>query len=157
MKTQIAKQMLVTPSSDDTVVLQCDASGKAWGYVCYRECDEKVISYGGGAFTQTTIDSHNIFEKETLAMSNSLSDVYKLASQGKRLIIKNDNLSLIKINKTNKTIVTQRMIKYLSNIVVLSNQLPTNFIHLNTHENYLADVLSRLEYNDDGSLSLVHI
>ena len=152
MKEQIAGQMLVTPSSEDTVVLQCDASGKAWGYICYRESDEKVIAYGGGAFTQTTINSHNIFEKETLAMSNSLSDVYKLVSQGKQLIIKNDNLSLIKVNKTNKTIVTQRMIKYLSNIVVLSNQLPTNFIHLNTHENYLADVLSRLEYNDDGSL-----
>ena len=152
MKTQIASQMLVTPSANDTVVLQCDASGKAWGYVCYRESDQKVIAYGGGAFTQTQINSHNIFEKETLGMSNSLSDVYKLVSQGKSLIIKNDNLSLIKVNKTNKTIVTQRMIKYLSNIVVLSNQLPTNFIHLNTHENYMADVLSRLEYNEDGSL-----
>ena len=154
MKTQILSQMLVTPSADDTVILQCDASGKAWGYVCYRECDSKVIAYGGGSFTQTTINSHNIFEKETLGMSNSLSDTYKLVSQGKELIIKNDNLSLIKVNKTNKTIVTQRMIKYLTNIVVLANQLPNNFVHLNTHENYLADVLSRLEYNEDGSIKI---
>ena len=154
MKRQIAGQMLVTPGPEDTVVLQCDASGKAWGYVCYRESDNKVIAYGGGAFTQTVVNSHNIFEKETLGMSNGLSDVYKLVSQGKALIIKNDNLSLIKVNKTNKTIVTQRMIKYLGNIVVLANQLPSNFVHLNTHENYLADVLSRLEYNDDGSIRI---
>merc|ERR1711895_324277 len=46
------------------------------------------------------------------------------------------------------------MIKYLTNIVVLANQLPNDFVHLNTHENYLADVLSRLEYNEDGSIKI---
>jgi len=154
MKEAIMNQLLVTPGPEDTVILQTDASGKAWGYTCYRESDSKVIAYGGGAFTETVVNSHNIYEKETLAMSNSLSDTYKLISQGKKLIIKNDNLSLIKVNKTNKTVVTQRMIKYLSNIVVLANQLPSDFVHLTTHENYLADVLSRLEYNEDGSIRI---
>ena len=93
--------MLITPSKDDIIILQCDASKKAWGYILYREADGKVFAYGGGSFTESVINSHNIFEKETLAMSNGLSDTYKLVSQGKCLIIKNDNLSLLKVNKTN--------------------------------------------------------
>jgi hypothetical protein len=152
MKKQILDTILITPTSTDELTLQCDASGRAWGYILY--CDRGVFAYGGGSFTQCQIGSHNQFEKETLGMSHSLSDCYKLVSQGKRLIIKNDNLSLIKINKTNKVIVTQRMIRYLQNIVVLSQLLPAKFIHLNTLENYLADVLSRLEYDEDGTIKV---
>ena len=152
MKDQILKAMLITPSKDDTVILQCDASGKSWGYVCY--CERGVFAYGGGSFSPTVVRSHNIFEKEAKGMSNSLSDVYKLVSQAKDLIIKNDNLSLIKIHKTNKTIVTPRIIKYMQNIAMLAQELPSNFVHLSTHENYLADVLSRLEYHDDGTIRL---
>ena len=152
MKTQILASVLITPTSDDELILQCDASGRAWGYILY--CDRGVFAYGGGSFTQTQINSHNQFEKETLGMSHSLSDCYKLVSQGKHLLIKNDNLSLIKINKSNKVIVTQRMIRYLQNICVLSQLLPSKFIHLNTLENYMADVLSRLEYNSDGTIKV---
>ena len=152
IKQKILNTMLVTPTKGDILTMHCDASGDAWGYVL--SCDRGVIAYGGGAFTETTQKSHNVFEKETMAMSNSLSDTYKLASQGKSLIIKNDNLSLITINKSNKVTVTPRMIKYLTNIVVLSQQLPSKFIHLNTLENYLADILSRLEYNDDGTIKV---
>ena len=152
IKSKILKTMLITPTKTDVATLHCDASGDSWGYVL--SCDRGVIGYGGGSFTETTQKSHNVFEKETMAMSNSLSDTYKLVSQAKALIIKNDNLSLITINKTNKFIVTPRMIKYLTNIVVLSQQLPSKFIHLNTLENYLADILSRLEYNDDGTIKI---
>ena len=113
MKKQILDCMLITPDKDDEITLQCDASGKSWGYVCY--CDRGVFSYGGGSFSPSVVRSHNIFELEAKGMSNSLSDVYKLISQGKRLVIKNDNLSLIKVNKTNKTIVTPRIIKYMQN------------------------------------------
>ena len=127
--------MLITPNDTDTVYLQCDASGKAWGYVLF--CDRGVISYGGGSFTETVTRSHNIFEKETAGMSNSLADCYKLISQAKNLVIKNDNLSLITVNKNNKFLITPRIIKYLNNIVVISQQLPSEFIHLNTTENYL--------------------
>ena len=152
IKTKILQTMLITPTKSDIVTLHTDASGDSWGYVL--SCDRGVIAYGGGSFTETTQKSHNVFEKETMAMSNSLSDTYKLVSQAKALIIKNDNLSLITINKTNKVVVTPRMIKYLTNIVVLSQQLPSQFIHLNTLENYLADILSRLEYNQDGTLKI---
>ena len=150
IKRKILNTMLITPTRSDILTLHCDASGNSWGYVL--SCDRGVIAYGGGSFTEVTQKSHNVFEKETMAMSNSLSDIYKIASQGKSLIIKNDNLSLITINKTNKVTVTPRMIKYLTNIVVLSQQLPTKFVHLNTLENYLADILSRLEYDDDGTI-----
>ena len=152
IKTEILNSMLITPNNEDTAILQCDSSGKAWGYVLF--CDRGVISYGGGAFTDTVVKSHNIFEKETAGMSHALADCYKLISQAGKLIIKNDNLSLITVNKTNKFLITPRIIKYLSNIVVISQQLPSQFIHLNTVENYLADVLSRLEYNDDGSVQI---
>ena len=152
IKKEILKSMLITPNGNDIVTMQCDASGKAWGYVLF--CDRGVISYGGGSFTETVIRSHNIFEKETAGMSHSLADCYKLLSQAGKLIIKNDNLSLITVNKTNKFLITPRIIKYLSNIVVISQQLPSQFVHLNTLENYLADVLSRLEYRDDGTLEV---
>ena len=152
MKEEIASTMLITPTKEDEVILQCDASGKSWGYVCY--CDRGIFAYGGGSFSDTVTRSHNIFEKEAKGMSNSLSDVYKLISQGKFLIIKNDNLSLIKVHKTNKTIVTPRIIKYMQNIAMIAQELPTKFIHLTTHENYLADVLSRLQYNDDGTIKI---
>ena len=152
IKQKILSTMLITPTKDDALTLHCDASGDSWGYVL--SCDRGVIGYGGGSFTETTQKSHNVFEKETMAMSNSLSDTYKLISQGKCLIVKNDNLSLITINKNNKAVVTPRMIKYLTNIVVLSQQLPSKFIHLNTLENYLADILSRLEYEEDGTIRI---
>ena len=152
MKAQILSCMLITPDKEDEITLQCDASGKSWGYVCY--CDRGVFAYGGGSFSPTVSRSHNIFELEAKGMSNSLSDVYKLISQGKRLIIKNDNLSLIKVNKTNKTIVTPRIIKYMQNIAMIAGELPTDFVHLGTLENYMADVLSRLEYNDDGTIRI---
>ena len=152
MKDQILSTMLITPTNEDEITLQCDASGKSWGYVCY--CDRGVLAYGGGSFSDTVVRSHNIFEKEAKGMSNSLSDAYKLISQGKSLVIKNDNLSLIKVNKTNKTIVTPRIIKYMQNIAMIAQELPTNFVHLNTHENYMADVLSRLEYDENGTIKL---
>ena len=100
IKKEILNSMLITPNAQDVVTMQCDASGKAWGYVLF--CDRGVISYGGGSFTDTVIRSHNIFEKETAGMSHSLADCYKLLSQAGKLIIKNDNLSLITVNKTNK-------------------------------------------------------
>ena len=84
VKQSILSSMLITPNDDDIVYLQCDASGKAWGYVLF--CDRGVISYGGGTFTDTVTRSHNIFEKETAGMSHSLSDCYKLVSQAKKLI-----------------------------------------------------------------------
>ena len=49
MRQQILDCMLITPTKEDTVILQCDASGRAWGYACY--CDRGVFSYGGGSFT----------------------------------------------------------------------------------------------------------
>ena len=37
---------------------------------------------------------------------------------------------------------------------MLAQELPTNFVHLTTHENYMADVLSRLEYTNDGEIKI---
>ena len=155
LKKTIGETMLVTPSKNDTMIIHTDASKFCWGYVL--SCDRGVISYGGGAFSATVVRSHNIWEKETMSMSNALSDAFKLIVNGKNLVVKNDNMSLISVNRTNKSVVTPRMVKYLMNIIVLAQQLPVNFVHLNTLDNSLADFISRLQYNDDGTIRVTMI
>ena len=142
--------MLITATKDDALTLCCDASKFAYGYVLYS--NRGTLSYGGGSFSKNVVQSHNIFEKETLAMSYSLSDCYKLIVNGKSLTIKCDNLSLVTINKNNKVIVTPRIVRYLTNISILAQTLPTNFVHLGTLDNTLADYISRASYSKDGSM-----
>ena len=86
-------------------------------------------------------------------MSYSLSDCYKLIVNGKSLTIKCDNLSLVTINKNNKVLVTSRIVRYLSNIALVAQNLPTNFVHLGTLDNTLADYISRASYTKDGNIS----
>ena len=154
LKNEIMSTMLISPSKNDICVLETDAAKSAWGYVCYVP-KKGVISYGGGKFC-ATISSHNIYEKELCALSKSIKDTYRFLVQAKSCQIKNDNISaILGSNRTNTTPkMTPRVIKYLSEIQILTMDLDSSILWLNTKANLISDQISRLNYNENGDIVL---
>ena len=144
--------MLVAPGRDQEITLECDASGRSYGYVIF--CKQGVLTYGGGTFLKSVESSHNIFEKELASLALSIQNAFPLLTQAKKIIFKNDNISAVFSTNHIKTKLTSRALKYLSAIQQYTSDLDCKIIHLTTKENLMADILSRLDYDSDGNIAL---
>ena len=154
IRDKVLKTILVGVSKEDTIYLCSDASNLGYGYVCYS--DKGIILYGSGMWPASVVSSHVTMELELKAVALSVQATFPFIAECKKLVLKNDNLSgiLLMNSSTSKRPISPRALKYLSYIQSHLSAFDYEAVHLSTTENFLADTLSRLDWDEDGCFKI---
>ena len=151
-KTEILSTILVMPSKDDELILETDSSGKSIGGYLY--CKKGIIAYFGKNHPITRQNSHNIYDLELASLAYCIKQSFYYLSQCKSVCIKNDNISAIFSSNSIKTKLTSRVLKYLGMIQTLLSEIDNRIIHIKGTDNNMADLLSRLSYDEEGNIKM---
>ena len=152
LKSEIISTMLVMPSKNDEIILETDSSGRSMGGILY--CKKGIIAYFGSNHPVTRINSHNIYELELASLAYCIKKSFYYLSQCKSVCIKNDNISAIFSSNSIKTKLTSRVLKYLGMIQTLLSEIDNKIVHIKGTGNNMADLLSRLTYDEKGNVKV---
>ena len=151
-KKQIMNTILVMPSKQDDIILETDSSGKSFGGILY--CKRGIIAYFGSNHPISRQSSHNIYELELASLAYCIKKSFNYLTQCRSVCIKNDNISAIFSSNSIKTKLTSRVLKYLGMIQTLLSDIDSKIVHIKGSANNMADLLSRLNYDNDGYIIL---
>lgn len=140
----ISAPILSYPNPEKSFVLTCDASDTAIGYYLSQvsiEGKEQVIAYGGKALSAQE-KKYTTSEKELLAVVKGVQ-AYRPYLVGAKFTVDTDHRALVWLKSAKHTGRLERWALKLQ-------EYDFDIIHRPGKNNYVADALSRLPYQDDS-------